>query len=291
MGRPENPVDFTVPARGRLAELLRAVRHEAGLTYDELAVRTGRSPATLKRACGGKKVPEEKVVVDIIQECVGTKRVAEGRRAWKQARMADRGRYDRKVGHTRPDLHCSNRRELTIALANLYESAGAPPLDALVDRAGGTWALPRSSAAAIINGNMLPVSLQQLVAYLKGCGVPTRVHNQWIYAWVLHGGRGHQRSTKAGKSSVTQNLTADLVDIIQTGTVDNEKVKAVVRNLLALMPDPSAQARPLRKGVQTGRAPEHGLLTATAQMGVGLDLKELRRARRRGSSTLIADAV
>ncbi|MFB7429667.1 helix-turn-helix domain-containing protein [Streptomyces hydrogenans] len=77
MGRPENPVDFTVPARGKLAELLRAVRHEAGLTYDELAVRTGRSPATLKRACGGKKVPKEKVVVDIVQECVGTRRVAE----------------------------------------------------------------------------------------------------------------------------------------------------------------------------------------------------------------------
>ncbi|MFB7429666.1 hypothetical protein ACFC0K_41105 [Streptomyces hydrogenans] len=155
--------------------------------------------------------------------------------------MADRGRYGRDVGHTRPDLHCSNRRELTIALANLYESAGAPSLDALAERAGGTRVLPRSSAAAIINRSMLPVSFQQLVAYLKGCGVPTRVHNQWIYAWVMHGGRGHQRSTKAGKSSVTQILTADLADIIQTGTVDQEKLNSIIRNLIVLMPDPATE--------------------------------------------------
>ncbi|MFJ6452243.1 helix-turn-helix domain-containing protein [Streptomyces hydrogenans] len=292
MGRPENAIDFTVPARGKLALLLREVRYEAGLTYDELAVRTARSPATLKRACGGKKVPEEKVVVDIIQECVGTRRVAEGRRAWKQARMADRGRYDRDVGHTRPDLHCSNRRELTIGLANLYESAGAPPLDALVERAGGTWVLPRSSAAAIINRNMLPVSIQQLIAYLKGCGVPTRVHNQWIYAWVLHGGRGHQRSTKAGKSSVTQNLTADLADIIQTGTIDQEKLNSILRNLIVLMPDPATHTRSLRMGIQTGVASEHELLSVTTQMvGVGVDAKELRRARRRRSGSLFMDAL
>ncbi|MFF7816042.1 helix-turn-helix domain-containing protein [Streptomyces sp. NPDC007945] len=251
MGRPENPVDFTVPARGRLARLLREVRSEAGLTCDELAARTGRSPATLKRACSGKKVPEEKVVLDIIQACVGTKRITEGRRAWKRARMADRGRYDRDIGHARPDLRCSNRRELTIGLANLYEYAGASSLDALVERAGGRWELPRSSAAAIINGTMLPVSLQQLVAYLKGCGVPSRVHNQWIYAWVLHGGRGHQRSTKAGKSSVAQNLTADLADIIQTGTVDSEQFNSILRNLAVLATAPPPP-RPGPSGVWAG---------------------------------------
>ncbi len=54
MGHPETPVDQTVPARGELAEALRALRTRAGLSYDELAVRTGLSPATLKRAASGR---------------------------------------------------------------------------------------------------------------------------------------------------------------------------------------------------------------------------------------------
>lgn len=57
----------------------------------------------------------------------------------------------------------------------------------------------------------------------------------------MHGGRGHQRSTKAGKSSVTQILTADLADIIQTGTVDQEKLNSIIRNLIVLMPDPATE--------------------------------------------------
>ncbi|MER8236088.1 hypothetical protein [Streptomyces sp. NPDC094049] len=52
--------------------------------------------------------------------------------------MAHRGRYDRGVGHTRPDLSCSDRRELAVGLSNLYEHAGAPTLDTLVARAGGS---------------------------------------------------------------------------------------------------------------------------------------------------------
>ncbi|MFE3074228.1 multiprotein-bridging factor 1 family protein [Streptomyces sp. NPDC059247] len=261
MGRPENPVDFSIPARGRLAVLLRDARYSAGLTYDQLAEMTGRSPATLKRASSGASVPEEKVVIDIIQACSNGERVTEARRAWKRARMADRGRYDRDIGHTRPDLRCSDRRELAIGLSNVYEYAGAPTLDALVARAGGSWALPRSSAAAIIRRKMLPVSMNQLVAYLKGCDVPARVHSQWIYVWLLHGGRGNQRSTKAGRPSVTQNLTADLAHIIQTGVVDSERMDAIFRNLVALLP-------------------ESGLVVSTSMTGYGVSRGHLRRLRR-----------
>ncbi|MER8236089.1 hypothetical protein [Streptomyces sp. NPDC094049] len=89
---------------------------------------------------------------------------------------------------------------------------------------------------------MLPVSLQQLVAYLKGCDVPARVHSQWIYVWLRHAGRGTQRSTRPGKSSVTQNLTADLAHIIQTGTVELERMDAVIRNLTLLVPEPDLSA-------------------------------------------------
>ncbi|MFE1877344.1 helix-turn-helix domain-containing protein [Streptomyces sp. NPDC059496] len=69
MGRPELPVDHTVLARGELAEALRALRAEAGLTYGELAVRTGLSPATLKRAASGRTVPPWETVKEFASAC------------------------------------------------------------------------------------------------------------------------------------------------------------------------------------------------------------------------------
>ncbi|MFB7469293.1 helix-turn-helix domain-containing protein, partial [Streptomyces sp. NPDC056224] len=89
MGRPELPVDHTVPARGVLAETLRALRTSAGLTFDELAVRTGLSPATLKRAASGRTVPSWETAKEFASACgapaVGLRSV------WLKARIAERG--------------------------------------------------------------------------------------------------------------------------------------------------------------------------------------------------------
>ncbi|MEE1772596.1 helix-turn-helix transcriptional regulator [Streptomyces sp. JV185] len=180
MGRKENPVDYTVRLRGALAEQLRELRHNAGLTYDELAATTGLSPATLKRACSGTTTPTEEVVVRIAEACDATK-VNEAKAQWRRARRTERGLYDKNVGHTRPLLF-RTPAELAAGFANLYEVAGAPPLRVLHDH-GKEW-LACSSAALITKGKMLPSNEGQLITYLKGCGVSPTKLKEWVVAWI-----------------------------------------------------------------------------------------------------------
>ncbi|WP_130799900.1 helix-turn-helix domain-containing protein [Streptomyces otsuchiensis] len=57
MGRAEKPIPGRNRALLRLAELMRDARYEAGLTYAELAARTGLHATTLSRAASGQSVP------------------------------------------------------------------------------------------------------------------------------------------------------------------------------------------------------------------------------------------
>lgn len=88
MGRPEIPVDFTVPARGELAATLRSLHTEARLTHDELAVKSGLSPATLKRAASGRVLPTQEMVTAIAVACGGDPAALHKR--WLACRIADR---------------------------------------------------------------------------------------------------------------------------------------------------------------------------------------------------------
>ncbi|MFD9604782.1 helix-turn-helix domain-containing protein [Streptomyces sp. NPDC059970] len=199
MGRQENPIDYTVHARGALAEQLRELRHNAGLTYDELAAKTGLSPATLKRACSGTTTPKEEVVVKIAEACDATK-VNGAKAQWRRARSTERGLYDKHVGHTRPLLF-RTPAELAAGLANLYEVAGAPPLRVLHDH-GKEW-LACSSAALITKGKMLPSNEGQLIAYLKGCGVSPAKQQEWVVAWnTLRRGAVRPVSPQARRGSI-----------------------------------------------------------------------------------------
>ncbi|MGW7117948.1 helix-turn-helix domain-containing protein, partial [Streptomyces xanthophaeus] len=72
MGRPEKPVDRTLVACGLLADLLRAARRTAGVTHRTLALRTGVSAATLKRAASGRTVPSEATVRKFLTACGAT---------------------------------------------------------------------------------------------------------------------------------------------------------------------------------------------------------------------------
>ena len=53
MGRPTDPVDYSVPECGKLAAFLRTRKTTARVTYRALAQRTGLSAATLTRAGSG----------------------------------------------------------------------------------------------------------------------------------------------------------------------------------------------------------------------------------------------
>ncbi|MGW6949187.1 helix-turn-helix domain-containing protein [Streptomyces xanthophaeus] len=69
MGRPELPVDHTLPACVALAEALRELRTAAALSYDELAARSGVSATALKRAASGRHVPARAPAEAIAAAC------------------------------------------------------------------------------------------------------------------------------------------------------------------------------------------------------------------------------
>ncbi|MFJ2598640.1 helix-turn-helix domain-containing protein [Streptomyces erythrochromogenes] len=160
-------MDYILPERGELAAALRRIRTLASLSYDELAGRTGLSAATLKRAASGKTVPTEETVMTVATVCGGDQ--AELHRLWLNARIADRGRLAQLRMPALPQ-YVDGRRELSAALEYFYEAAGAPSLRRLADLAGGVHLLPVSSAARIVKRQALPVSRQQMVAFLTACG-------------------------------------------------------------------------------------------------------------------------
>ncbi|MET9323665.1 helix-turn-helix transcriptional regulator [Streptomyces sp. NPDC003038] len=180
MGRPELPVDHTVPTRGVLAEALRALRTGAGLTYDELAVRTGLSSATLKRAASGRTVPSWETAEELASACGASPAVL--RPVWLKARIAERGRLKQLRRPRAPEL-ATTFGDLGEAMEYFYEAAGAPPLRQLQKQAGGRHLLPVSSAARIVNRQALPASRQQCLAFLTACGLPDRTAERWAQAF------------------------------------------------------------------------------------------------------------
>ncbi|KPI11861.1 helix-turn-helix domain protein [Actinobacteria bacterium OV450] len=179
MGRRELPVDNTVPALSTLATTLRELRAEAGLTYDELAVKTGLSPTALKRALSGRTLPSRESVTAISEACGGSGVAVE---LWRQARIAARGRLPRLRPPGAPEL-ITTRGALSEALEFFYEKAGAPSLRRLQALAGGAHLLPVSSAARIINRQALPASRQQCVAFLTACGPGPHLVQRWADAY------------------------------------------------------------------------------------------------------------
>ncbi|MBL1087439.1 helix-turn-helix domain-containing protein [Streptomyces actinomycinicus] len=131
------------PHHAALAHRLHEFRQRAGLTFAELAERTTAlgdpalavSAATLKRAAGCRTLPKQTTVVAYARGCGATPE--EERRAlrlWARARAKDRGIL--RQLHPPAVHNIRSRREFTAALAAVYESAGAPPLRTVQQRAG-----------------------------------------------------------------------------------------------------------------------------------------------------------
>ncbi|MCY0931865.1 helix-turn-helix transcriptional regulator [Streptomyces sp. H27-H1] len=183
MGRPELPVDFSVQSRGKLATGLRELRTVAGLTYEELAAKTGVSPATLKRAASGRTVPSWETITAIVAVC-GDLAGVDGMvvHLWQLARIVERDRLSQLRRPGSPEL-VTTRGALSEALEYFYERAGALPLRRLRALAGGAHLLPVSSAARIVNREALPASRQQCAAFLTACGVGPRLVERWAEAF------------------------------------------------------------------------------------------------------------
>src|ERR1700759_4491469 len=68
MGPPERTINASGPVPD-LAQQLRLLRQEAGLTLRQLASRTGLSAATLSVAASGRELPTWKVTSAYVQAC------------------------------------------------------------------------------------------------------------------------------------------------------------------------------------------------------------------------------
>ncbi|WP_329240624.1 helix-turn-helix domain-containing protein [Streptomyces sp. NBC_01478] len=190
MGRQEKPISSTVPAVVVLAEYLRGQRRQAGLTYSQLAGFSTHDKTTLSRAASGRTTPGEGVVLDFVRVCAAAQghspdeALAEARRLWRVARYEER-RAD--SGTRRPQAPAveviADRAEMSAALCELYEKAGAPSFQRMEELAGGYGKLPHSTAHRIVRRGRVPCSVRQLTGFLDACGVAGVEQRPWIDAW------------------------------------------------------------------------------------------------------------
>lgn len=177
MGRPERPVDRTVPAVAALADFLRERKALANLTYTEMAAKTKGLPsaATLKRAASGVYVPEQSTLRAFViatftdSDWRNDHYRAVGRTAdelWVRARRAARAPY--YLDKAPDPTLISTRADLSRALRDLWVWSGCPsPL--AMEQIAGTGELPHTTVRRIIEGRTLPASTHQAVGFLFVC--------------------------------------------------------------------------------------------------------------------------
>ncbi|MDQ0904371.1 transcriptional regulator with XRE-family HTH domain [Streptomyces canus] len=190
MARPETPVDHTIPELGQLAELLRSLRRKAGLTYTELAARSGYSAATLKRAASGRTLPDVIVAFgyalacEIVPAQSSEQQELRGvilqwqkaRKAVKKAQQAAR----RSSVVPKPQL-ARDEADLSGALRDAWTRAGRPSTRAMEKASNGQ--VPRSTASVISSAHTVPRDFRQYIAYLRVCKIKGQALTPWIRAW------------------------------------------------------------------------------------------------------------
>ncbi|MEV7003872.1 helix-turn-helix transcriptional regulator [Streptomyces sp. NPDC093982] len=190
MARPEAPVDHTVPELGELAEFLRSLRREAGLTYTQLAARTGCSAATLKRAASGRALPDMIVAFWYALFCLVARdeelkqevlkvvlvRWRDARESAEKAKRAAR----RSSVVPKPQL-ARDEADLSGALRDAWARAGRPSTRAMEKASDGQ--VPRSTASVISSAHTVPRDFRQYIAYLRVCEIKGSALKPWIRAW------------------------------------------------------------------------------------------------------------
>jgi transcriptional regulator with XRE-family HTH domain len=86
MGRQEQPLDLDGSPVRELARWLRDLRNQSGMTYQQLALRSKFSRATLQEALAGRRLPTLPVTLAVVQACGGDTEA--WRTYWGQVRRA-----------------------------------------------------------------------------------------------------------------------------------------------------------------------------------------------------------
>ncbi|MEU5666548.1 helix-turn-helix domain-containing protein [Streptomyces longwoodensis] len=203
MGRPEKPVDHSVPALGALAEHLRAMRRDAGLTYRQLAERTHYSAAQLKRAASGVSLPSYKLVLAYAEGCCihGDRKMeraaARATSLQEEAfRAVRRSRIEARATTVLPQpKYVRDHADLSGAMRDAWSHAGRLPSREIEARSRGQ--LPHSTAHAICKGRCIPRDFRQFVTFLHACEIKGTALEPWFRAWFKVYGRPNERTVAA----------------------------------------------------------------------------------------------
>ncbi|MDX3801083.1 helix-turn-helix transcriptional regulator [Streptomyces sp. AK04-3B] len=162
-----SPAD-SVPQRpfADLAQHLIALRRAARLPQRGLAEAANVSRGAVQRAESGTAAPTEAVLDAYLRACrAGESDRARARLLRTRGRAAQRDKLH-ELKAPAPDF-ITTKRDLALALAEVYERAGAPSLNGARLRK----LLPRTTAWRIVNRKGLPASAEQLVTFLSVCGI------------------------------------------------------------------------------------------------------------------------
>ncbi|MFJ3465839.1 hypothetical protein [Achromobacter spanius] len=205
MGRPEKPIDRTVPACAELAAFLRARKDAVQLTHEQIAGRTNGEPskATLRRATSGSGVPLWNTVATFVTVTTTKEEefsesieaaLARALELWIRARRATRAPY---YLHKAPDPALIwDVADFSQALRAQHVWAGYPTPGEM-ERMAGPGQLPGTTIRRIISGRSLPVDPQQTIAFLNACYVIAPAdHELWLVA-ALRAFRNSPLSTKS----------------------------------------------------------------------------------------------
>ncbi|WP_432128058.1 helix-turn-helix domain-containing protein [Streptomyces sp. bgisy082] len=180
MGRPEVPVDFTIPARGELASYLRSLRYKSGLTYTQLSQLTEYSSSHLKRLASGTYLGTWPAVYTYAMCCDNELDLFEDQlralylRARKAIRASKRSSVVPKPQYVR------TLAGLGEAMYAAWERAGRPSRRVIQSRC---FNVPRSTAHFIIVNRAVPTDLPQYIDFLNACEVSTKDLEPWLRAW------------------------------------------------------------------------------------------------------------
>ncbi|MEV0478390.1 hypothetical protein [Streptomyces prunicolor] len=213
MGRPEKPVDRTVPARAKLADFLRDRKADAGMTYEQMAEKTNGLPskATFERAASGASIPTYSTVVAFVTVTETPQSFlmstsdswARAENLWICARRTLAPYYVHKA----PDPRLiSTSADLSRMLRHQHIWAGYPSADQM-QRASDPGQLPASTTRRIIKGDNLPLDPKQTIAFLKACRVFARTD---LALWLTAAIRAfeHDSGPTPGRSNISHWIQA-----------------------------------------------------------------------------------
>jgi exopolysaccharide biosynthesis polyprenyl glycosylphosphotransferase len=178
-GRPEQPIAAS-GAAGQLAAELRRLR--GSRTYRELADLTELSPATLRAAAAGEKLPTWRVAHAFVSACGGDAGMI--RPLWEDARaVAGRPVTGPSLGLPPVPVpeEVTSAAQLISMMKLLRAWAGNPSFGELNKRCGG-FRLPPSTVSDMLRRQKLP-RLELLLAFVRACGLDEEQAAVWEQAW------------------------------------------------------------------------------------------------------------